>query len=75
MAKPMTDAIAAKYARAVPIAAAPIAIATRAPAAQGVMLPRTATDAELRMILGFILVFLSLIIMARLRWRAGLTWR
>lgn len=69
MAKPSTDAVAAKYARAVPVAAAPIAIATRAPAAHGVMLPQTATDAELRMITGFILVFLSLIVMAGLRWR------
>jgi Ca-activated chloride channel family protein len=75
LAKPATDAVAAKYARAVPVAAAPIAIATRAPAAHGVMLPQTATDADLRMIAGFILVFLSLIIMAGLRWRAGLTWR
>jgi Ca-activated chloride channel family protein len=75
MTKPAADAVAARYARAVPVAAAPVAIATRVPAAQGVMLPQTATDADLRMIAGFILVFLGLIIMAGLRWRAGLTWR
>ena len=39
------------------------------------MLPRTATDADLRVIAGFVLMFLSLIVMAGLRWRAGLTWR
>jgi hypothetical protein len=50
-------------------------IASRAPAAHGVMLPKTATDAELRMIAGFVLFFLSLVFLAALRWRAGLTWR
>ena len=64
-----------KYARAVPVAAAPMVVATRAPAAHGVMLPRTATDADLRMIAGFVLFFLGLVMMAALRWRAGLTWR
>jgi Ca-activated chloride channel family protein len=75
LAKPAADTVAAKYARAVPVAAAPAAITTRVPSQSGVMLPQTATDADLRMIAGFILMFLSLIVMAGLRWRAGLTWR
>jgi Ca-activated chloride channel family protein len=61
--------------RAVPIMAAPMTVASRGTSAPGVMLPRTATDADLRMIAGFVLMFLSLVIMAGLRWRAGLTWR
>ncbi len=62
-------------ARAVPVMAAPMIVASRGNAAPGVMLPRTATDADLRVIAGFVLMFLSLIVMAGLRWRAGLTWR
>ena len=75
MAKPTADAVALRYARTVPVAAAPMVVSTGAATTHGVMLPKTATDADLRMIAGFILVFLSLIIMARVRWRAGLTWR
>jgi Ca-activated chloride channel family protein len=61
--------------RTAPLMAAPMVVASRAPVAQGVVLPKTATDAELRMIAGFILFFLSIVMLAALRWRAGLTWR
>jgi Ca-activated chloride channel family protein len=74
---PAPAAAMAKYqtARAVPVAAAPMVVAAQGPASRAVSLPQTATDAELRMIAGFILVFLSLTGFAFVRWRNGLTWR
>ena len=66
---------AAMHKRSAPIAAAPMVVASQARSVPGVMLPKTATDADLRMIAGFLLVFFGLIVMARLRWQAGLTWR
>jgi Ca-activated chloride channel family protein len=77
MAQPAAPAAGAAryYKRAVPVMAAPMPVTSHAPSTPGVMLPKTATDADLRMIAGFILIFLSLVFMAALRWRAGLTWR
>lgn len=63
------------YKRSAPVSAAPMVVASRAPDVNAVMLPKTATDAELRIIFGFVLFFLSLVFCAALRWRAGLTWR
>ena len=62
-------------ARNVPVAAAPMVVASRAPLPHGVVLPKTATDAELRMIAGFVLMLLSLVMFAALRWRTRIAWR
>jgi Ca-activated chloride channel family protein len=75
LAAPASGTLKYNYGRAVPVAAAPMVVASRAPAAPGVMLPKTATDAELRMMVGFVLFFLGLVMLAALRWRAGLIWR
>ncbi|MGD9925203.1 MAG: marine proteobacterial sortase target protein, partial [Pseudorhodoplanes sp.] len=64
-----------RYAAAPAPNAAPLAVVSRAPVATSVVLPRTSTDAELRMIAGFLLFFIGLVVLAALRWRAGLTWR